>query len=86
MIYNCKKGIIKCIAVNIPWAAGIEKENLEDIAILTGATLVDNEHILNLKDVLLHHFGRAKMIKVTENQTSIVSGKGSSEDFINRIE
>jgi hypothetical protein len=51
MIYNCKKGIIKCIAVNIPWAAGIEKENLEDIAILTGATLVDNEHILNLKDV-----------------------------------
>ena len=28
MIYNCKKGIIKCIAVNIPWAAGIEKENL----------------------------------------------------------
>ena len=67
MIYNCKKGIIKCIAVNIPWAAGIEKENLQDIVILTGATLVDNEHILNLKDVKLNHFGQAKMIKITEN-------------------
>lgn len=51
MIYNCKKGILKCIAVNIPWAAGIEKDNLEDIAILTGATMVDNLHFLNIKDV-----------------------------------
>jgi len=76
MIYNNMKGITTCAAVNIPWAGGIEKDNLEDIAILTGATLVDNEHDLMLEDVELEHFGKAKHIKVTEYETSIVDGAG----------
>lgn len=59
MIYNCKKGIVKCMAVNIPWAAGIEQDNLKDIATITGATFVDNDHILKLEDVTLEHMGSA---------------------------
>lgn len=51
MVYNARKGIVKCCAVNIPWSAGIERENLIDIATMTGATLIDDEHALMLKDL-----------------------------------
>ena len=46
MVYNSKKGIIQCVAVNMPWTGGVEKDNLKDIAMLTGASVVDNEHML----------------------------------------
>ena len=45
---------------------GIQKEILKDIAAMTGATLIDNEHVLKLKDVEMKHFGSAKMITVNE--------------------
>jgi hypothetical protein len=41
---------------------------------MTGATVVDNEHVLKLEDVNIKHFGTAKMIKVDENFTHIVGG------------
>ena len=65
---------MSCAAVNIPWAGEIEIENLKDIAILTGATLIDNQHDILLSEVTLEHFGKAKHIKVTEYETSIVDG------------
>ena len=86
MIYNCKKGIVKCMAVNVPWAAGLEQDNLQDIAIITGATMIDNEHLHMLKDVSMEHFGTAKLIKVSDSETSIVDGGGNSESFLQRIE
>lgn len=51
MIYNNVKGIVMSAAVNIPWSAGIELENLKDIAALTGATIIDNEHNYLLEEV-----------------------------------
>ena len=64
MIYNNQKDIIQCCAVNVPWSAGIQKEILKDIAVMTGATLVDNEFGLKIEDVKLEHFGSAKTIRV----------------------
>jgi len=86
MIYNSKKGIIKCAAVNIPWAAGLEQDSLKDIAVITGATVVDNEHVLCLEDVELEHFGTAKLIKVSMDETSIVDGAGDKAAYLERIE
>ena len=86
MVYNSMKGIVSCAAVNIPWAGGVERDSLEDIAALTGATLVDNEHNLLLSEVELKHFGRAKHIKVTEYETSIVDGQGEKEAIEERYE
>lgn len=86
MIYNCKKGIIKCMAVNVPWAAGIEQDNLKDIAVITGATFIDNEHENMLGDLTLDHFGTAKLIKVSAEETSIVDGGGDKDRFMERIE
>jgi len=74
MIYNNSKGIISSVGINIPWSGGIEIENLKDIAILTGATLIDNKHDILLSDVKLEHFGRAKHIRVSEYDTNIVDG------------
>ena len=85
MVYNCKKGIIQCVAVNMPWTGGIEKDNLKDIAILTGATVVDNQHMLTTPQVRMEHFGRAAMIKVGEYQTTIVDGQGEREKLDQHI-
>lgn len=86
MIYNSKKGILSCMAVNIPWAAGIELDNLKDIAVTTGATVIDNEHVVRLADVKLEHFGSAKLIKVSESETSIVDGAGDKADYMERVD
>ena len=48
MVYNNSKEIIKCCAVNVPWLANMQKEMLTDIAIATGATLIDNEYGIKL--------------------------------------
>lgn len=86
MIYNNTKGIVKSAAVNMPWTGGVEIENLKDIAALTGATYVDNEHALLLSEVELHHFGTAQHIKVTELQTSIVDGGADPDVLRERLE
>ena len=77
MIYNNSKGIIKSAAVNIPWMGGVEVELLKDIATLTGATFIDNNHDISLSEVNLSHFGKAKHIRVTELETSIVDGNSN---------
>ena len=55
--------------MNVPWAAGVQKESLKDIAAMTGATIVDNEHVLKLEDVELKHFGSAKTVQIDETFT-----------------
>jgi chaperonin GroEL len=86
MVYNNIKGIVKCAAVNIPWAGGIELENLKDIAAVTGARLIDNEHDILLSEVKLEHFGMAKHVRVSEYDTSIVDGAGSKERMDERLD
>lgn len=48
MIYNNQKDIVKCCAINQPWMADIQKEVIKDIAVMVGATLVDNEFGLSI--------------------------------------
>ena len=65
---------MQCCAVNVPWQAGMEKESLKDIAVMTGATLIDDSFELKLEDVDLSHFGSAKTISVDPSFTHIVGG------------
>jgi chaperonin GroEL len=85
MVYNNSKDIIKCCAVNIPWLANMQKEMLTDIAIATGATIIDNEYTIKLDQVKLEHFGSAKKIAVDMNMTHIVGGSGSEAAVQDRI-
>jgi chaperonin GroEL len=86
MVYNNLKGIVKCAAVNIPWSGGIELENLKDIATVTGAKLIDNKHEILLSEVKLSHFGKAKHIRVSEFDTSIVDGNCAREELNQRLD
>jgi chaperonin GroEL len=81
MVYNNSKDIIKCCAVNIPWMGNVQKELLTDIAIATGATIIDNEYNLKLADIRLEHFGSAKKIAVDMNMTHIVGGSGKAQSI-----
>jgi chaperonin GroEL len=81
MVYNNSKDIIKCCAVNIPWMGNVQKELLSDIAIATGATIIDNEYNLKLADIRLEHFGSAKKIAVDMNMTHIVGGSGKAQSI-----
>ena len=76
MVYNNSKDIIKCCGINVPWMANMQKEMLTDIAVATGATLIDNQYEIKLKDVTLEHFGSAKKIVADMNQTHIIGGGG----------
>lgn len=51
MVYNNSKGIVQCAAINMPWMADLQKELIKDVAVMTGATLVDNEYGLKVEDV-----------------------------------
>ena len=74
MVYNNSKELVPCCAINVPWMADIQKEILKDIAVMTGATLIDNQYGLKLEDVQLKHFGSAKIIKTDADFTHIVGG------------
>lgn len=86
MIYNNEKDILKCCAINVPWMADIHKEMLKDIAVMVGATLVDNEYGLQLDQVELKHFGSAKVIKADADFTHIVGGNFTEEKYEERME
>ena len=85
MIYNNSKDIIKCCAVNMPWMANIQKDVLKDIALSTGATVIDNEYDIKLSEVTLDHFGSAKKIVADMHTTTIVGGSGNQEQIDNRM-
>jgi len=75
MVYNNRKDIVESVAVNVPFLAGVEKENLKDIATMTGATLIDNERFgLMLDKLELKHLGSANNVRVDAEFTHIVGG------------
>lgn len=87
MIYNNRKDIVESCAVNVPFLAGVEKENLKDIATMTGATLVDNERFgLMLENLELKHLGSANNVRIDAEFTHIVGGSHTEESLQERIE
>lgn len=86
MIYNNSKNIVKCVAVNVPWMANIQKDIMKDIATLTGATIIDNEHGIKLEDVKIEHFGGAKKIVVDGYQSHVIGGSGNEDLISERIQ
>ncbi len=85
MVYNNSKDIVKCCAVNLPWMGNVQKDILKDIALATGATLIDNEYQITMDKVKLEHFGSAKKIAVDMNMTHIVGGSGDQNLIDERI-
>lgn len=85
MVVNKIKGIFNVVAVKAPAFGDRRKALLNDMAILTGATLISEEMGLELKDANLSHLGRAKLIKVTKDNTTIIDGMGDPAAIENRV-
>jgi chaperonin GroEL len=85
LVVNRLRGSLKIIAVKAPGFGDRRKEMLEDIAILTGATVISEEKGYKLEDATLEYLGTAEKITVDKENTTIVSGKGEKEAIASRI-
>ncbi len=79
LIVNRLRGTFTCVAVKAPGFGDIRKDMLQDIAILTGGTVVSSDLGYELKDTQLNMLGRAKQVKVTKENTIIVDGMGDKD-------
>jgi chaperonin GroEL len=85
LVVNNMRGIVKVSAVKAPGFGDRRKAMLEDIAVLTGATVISEEIGLSLEKVELEQLGTAKKIQITKEITVIVDGIGSEENIKARI-
>ena len=85
LIVNRLRGTFSCVAVKAPGFGDRRKEMLQDIAILTDGVVVSEELGYELKDTTLAQLGRARQVKVTNENTIIVGGAGAQEDIQARV-
>ena len=85
LILNKLRGVMNVAAVKAPGYGDRRKEMLQDIAILTGGTVVSSEVGLELKDTTIDMLGRAKSVKIKKDTTVIVDGEGSKEAIADRV-
>ena len=85
LVVNKLRGTISCLAVKAPGFGDRRKALLEDIAILTGATVISNDTGLSLDAVEFEHLGSARRILALKDETTIVEGNGLPEDTESRV-
>jgi chaperonin GroEL len=85
LIVNRLRGMLKVVAVKAPGYGDNRKEMLSDIATLTGGQAVLGDLGMELKDVTFNMLGRAKSVKVTKDNTTIVDGNGDAAAIQERI-
>lgn len=85
LIVNRLRGTLKVVAVKAPGYGDNRKAMLQDIAALTGGQVIMDDLGLQLKDTTMDMLGRAKSVKVTKENTTIVGGAGKKEDIEARI-
>ncbi|MDF2586453.1 MAG: groL [Anaerocolumna sp.] len=85
LIINKLRGTFTVVAVKAPGYGDRRKAMLQDIAILTGGTVISDELGLDLKETTLDQLGRAKSVKVQKENTIIVDGEGEKQEISSRI-
>ncbi len=85
LLVNKLRGTFTCAAVKAPGFGDRRKDMLQDIAILTGGTVVSSDLGLELKETSLDMLGRAKQVKITKENTIIVGGAGDTQAIQDRI-
>jgi chaperonin GroEL len=86
LVVNSIRGIVKVCAVKAPGFGDRRKAMLQDIAILTGATVISEELGLKLEKATLNELGTAKKIQISKEETTIIDGAGSEADIKGRCE
>jgi len=85
LVVNKLRGTLKVAAVKAPGFGDRRKAMLEDIAILTGGTVISEERGFKLENATLDYLGRAKKLNIDKDNTTIVEGYGTSDDIKKRI-
>ena len=85
LVLNKLRGTFNVAAVKAPGFGDRRKEMLQDIAILTGGTVIAEDLGLELKDTTVEHLGRAGKVVVTKDSTTIVEGAGEKEAIEQRV-
>ena len=85
LVLNKLRGTFTCVAVKAPGFGDRRKDMLQDIAILTGGTVVSSEIGLELKDAGVEVLGQARQVKITKEHTIIVGGVGDAENIKARV-
>ncbi|MGQ9426361.1 chaperonin GroEL [Gilvimarinus sp. F26214L] len=85
LVVNNMRGIVKVAACKAPGFGDRRKAMLQDIAILTGATVISEEVGLDLESATLEHLGQAKRVTMTKENSTIVDGAGAAKDIEARV-
>ena len=85
LIVNRLRGTLNVVCVKAPGFGDRRKEMLQDIAILTGGTVISEEVGLELKSATVDMLGRARQVKVTKENTTIVDGAGDAQAIKDRV-
>ena len=85
LVVNTIRGIVKVCAVKAPGFGDRRKAMLEDMAVLTGGTVISEEVGLSLEKATINDLGRAKKVQVSKENTTIIDGAGDTADIEARI-
>ena len=85
LVVNKLRGVFQCAAVKAPGFGDRRKAMLEDIAVLTGGTVISSDLGMELKEVELNMLGSARQIKIDKDNTTIVEGGGDAEAIRARV-
>ncbi|WZL77951.1 chaperonin GroEL [Eubacteriales bacterium mix99] len=85
LVLNKLRGTFTCVAVKAPGFGDRRKAMLEDIAVLTGGTVISEELGLELKDTTIEDLGRAHTVTVDKENTTIVEGAGDADKIRDRV-
>jgi chaperonin GroEL len=85
LVVNTVRGVIKTCAVKAPGFGDRRKAMLQDIAVLTGGTVISEELGLTLSKATLEHLGRAKRVEVDKDNTTVIGGAGDAQAIRDRV-
>jgi chaperonin GroEL len=85
LVVNRLRGSLKIAAVKAPGFGDRRKAMMEDIAILTGGTVISEELGFKLEDADLSKLGKAEKISIDKDNTTVVGGKGKKEEIVARV-
>ena len=86
ILLNRLRGTLNVVAIKAPGFGDRRKRILEDIAVVTGAQVIDKDFGMTMADATMEMLGTAKTVKVTKDTALIVDGAGKKEDIENRIQ
>ena len=85
LVVNNMRGVVKVAAVKAPGFGDRRKAILEDIAILTGSTVISDEVDLGFDKATIEHLGTAKRVNITKDTTTIIDGSGDEDKIATRV-